>query len=528
MDRRARRLLIAVALCGVLCGLLPPVKHARVPGAAAAQFFPETGFSLTDAPFAAYFAARGGIATFGYPTSRPFTMRGWRYQFFQRHVMASLPGDNRVALLGLLDEGSAALTGLDGVTVPAYDPQLVAAAPDPTAPDYGLALLFFLWATVPNDWEGSPVGFLDAYLSPGQASGATDPAAQVLAAAEVLGLPTSAPTRDPHNALFVYQRFQRGVLHYDGSTGLTQPLLLADGLRAVLVRFGLLTYMGADSPGADAAGAARAQDADAQARELALAFQREDEPAAAPPASPGVAVAGIRQSGARAPEPSGTATARAVATARAARTPVIANTRMPAALGAPYLGSVEPAVASPGQDVLLFGSGFGDSPGYVLFPGKLASPIVWGDTSIGVTVPQGATSGDVRILRADGVYSNRVAFALPTTPTPSPTPPTASPTVPPAASSTRADPTQPPPTTPPTTPPPTATPTTPPAVPTKTPTSPAAAVPPTTTATATVTATRTATPTRTPSPTSTPTPTASAAASKTSTPTPAPSATVTR
>jgi hypothetical protein len=39
---------------------------------------------------------------------------------------------------------------------------------------------------------------------------------------------------DPNNANFVYQRFQRGIMHYDAGTGVTRGILLADYLKSVL------------------------------------------------------------------------------------------------------------------------------------------------------------------------------------------------------------------------------------------------------------------------------------------------------
>ena len=55
-----------------------------------------------------------------------------------------------------------------------------------------------------------------------------------LRAVELWGFPTSAPARDPRNRNFMYQRFQRGVLHHDRATGTTRGLLLADNLKALL------------------------------------------------------------------------------------------------------------------------------------------------------------------------------------------------------------------------------------------------------------------------------------------------------
>jgi len=52
----------------------------------------------------------------------------------------------------------------------------------------------------------------------------------------VWGAPISKVRRDPGNSNFVYQRFQRGAMHFDASTGRTQGLLLADYLKAILRR----------------------------------------------------------------------------------------------------------------------------------------------------------------------------------------------------------------------------------------------------------------------------------------------------
>jgi uncharacterized cupredoxin-like copper-binding protein len=47
-------------------------------------------------------------------------------------------------------------------------------------------------------------------------------------------MPTSKPMRDPANHNFIYQRFQRGVMHYDSTCHCTEGLLLADYLKAVM------------------------------------------------------------------------------------------------------------------------------------------------------------------------------------------------------------------------------------------------------------------------------------------------------
>ena len=50
----------------------------------------------------------------------------------------------------------------------------------------------------------------------------------------IWGAPISHPQADPNNGNFIYQRFQRGIMHFDKSCGCTQGLLLADYLKSLL------------------------------------------------------------------------------------------------------------------------------------------------------------------------------------------------------------------------------------------------------------------------------------------------------
>ena len=91
----------------------------------------------------------------------------------------------------------------------------------------------------PDDWEQQPVGFKRRFdstvtLATAFPEGRGNPSLLPGLNLELWGVPTSLPARDPANSDFVYQRFQRGVMHYDRATGATQGLLLAAYLRAVL------------------------------------------------------------------------------------------------------------------------------------------------------------------------------------------------------------------------------------------------------------------------------------------------------
>ncbi len=436
---RALRLLLAIvpvaallliASLGLAGSSAQPARVAHAQGRPSERFFPETGFQIGDDPFWQYFQARGAVATFGYPTSRPFLLLGTRVQFFQRHVMQLTP-DGRVGLLNLLDDGLLPYTNFGNATVPAFEPLLASAAPSPDTPDYGQAVAAFLATTVPNEWRGLPVGFLDAFLAPARAGGETDPNVQVLIGLELLGFPTSRPAADPANAAFIYQRFQRGVLHFDAGTGLTQPLLLADYLKGLI--------RGRDVPPALLAQAASSRFAaqyapgfpqwlarpfDLPGTDLTAAFEREDVPLVVPPSPTPVPPAPTF------PVPP-TLVPIPTVTPFPTAPPTLTPTPLPPEGAAtatpttnpqpPVLEGAEPGGAAIGQDIVLRGRNFGTQPGHVFFTGKLTTAQVWSDTNIIVTVPQGAVDGVIRVRRADGVFSNAIGFAPQVTPTPAPT-----------------------------------------------------------------------------------------------------------
>ena len=51
---------------------------------------------------------------------------------------------------------------------------------------------------------------------------------------EMWGIPTSAPMVDPNNHNFIYMRWQRGIMHFDGTCNCTRGILLADYLKSIL------------------------------------------------------------------------------------------------------------------------------------------------------------------------------------------------------------------------------------------------------------------------------------------------------
>ncbi len=206
------------------------------------RFFSQTGFRIDNDTFWNYFNARGGLATFGYPTSRTFQFLGFTTQFFQRRIMQLGP-DGNARLLNLFDQGLFPFTNINGSSFPAPDPAVIGAAPAPGSPGYSTAILSFIQQNAPNVFNGRPVNFYNTF------------AAQVpLAAAfpsggdttllpgfdlEMWGAVTSRPAVDPANSNFIYLRWQRGIMMFDGShtrvsVDVTEGVLLADYFKAII------------------------------------------------------------------------------------------------------------------------------------------------------------------------------------------------------------------------------------------------------------------------------------------------------
>jgi N-acetylmuramoyl-L-alanine amidase len=202
-----------------------------------ARMFLQTGYRIGDDKFWAYFKARGGIRTFGYPVSNPFTLQGFRVQIFQRAVLQMQPSGG-VGILNVLDD-VLPYTTINGSQFPAADPAVVGQQPKVGQADYHARALQFAKDTAPNEWQGQKVNFYQTFIGAVKAEDAF-PNGGVSAGLlqgfnlEVWGLPTSKPTADPTNANFVYQRFQRGIMHYDAACKCTQGLLLADYVKSLL------------------------------------------------------------------------------------------------------------------------------------------------------------------------------------------------------------------------------------------------------------------------------------------------------
>jgi hypothetical protein len=200
------------------------------------RYFSQTGFRVDNDAFWGYFNARGGVSTFGYPTSRTFDFLGFTTQFFQRRVMQMGPSGPR--LLNLFDQGLFPFTNINGSTFPAPDPSIQGAAPQPTSATYGTDIITFIQQNAPNSVNAKPTNFYNTFASQVPLAAAFPNGGDTTLLPgfdlEMWGSVTSRPSVDPANTNFIYLRFQRGIMMFDGSTNLTQGVLLADYFKAVI------------------------------------------------------------------------------------------------------------------------------------------------------------------------------------------------------------------------------------------------------------------------------------------------------
>jgi hypothetical protein len=213
-----------------------------------AHYFAETQFQVDHEPFWAYFTARGGVDTFGFPISRTFVFLGCTTQFFQRHLLQQC-SDGPVRTMNLLDPELMPYDRINGSTFPVHDPHVASEAPGPDTPNYGQAVLAHLRRVVPDTFDRRPVRFFDTFVKAAR-DRASDPDTAAMLDLEIWGFPTSQPALDPTNHNFSYQRFQRGIMHYDRTTGTTTGILVADWFKSIITAQGLppdLAQQAADS-----------------------------------------------------------------------------------------------------------------------------------------------------------------------------------------------------------------------------------------------------------------------------------------
>jgi N-acetylmuramoyl-L-alanine amidase len=229
-----RRWALAALVAIVVFSMLTPLPATGATG----RFYAQTGFSIDDPRFLDYFDHRGGVRAFGYPVSRTFQLLGLPAQVFQRTVMQRYP-DGHVQLMNLLDGAMFPYTQVNGATFPAIDSKLTATAPAVGSPGYSQAILKWIGSNTPDRWGGHQVAFYANFMSTVSAKDVfpNGKSNQNVTGfdLEIWGVPTSQPAIDPRNTKFVYQRFQRGILHYDQAAGTTQGILLADYFKGILM-----------------------------------------------------------------------------------------------------------------------------------------------------------------------------------------------------------------------------------------------------------------------------------------------------
>jgi aldose sugar dehydrogenase len=231
----------------------PPAGAAPAQQAADPRYFQETGFRIDNDAFFSYFQRRGGVETFGFPVSRSFQLEGFEVQIFQRRVMQQAP-DGAARLLNLLDPGLMPATSINFSQFPPPDQALVQSTPAVGQAGYADHIIQFVRANVPDQFEGMNAGFLQTFqgtvsLADAFPQGGGNEGLLLAMNLEMWGAPTSLPTFDPNNRNFVYQRFQRGIMHFDATTGATQGLLLGDWFKSVLTGNGLPADLESDMAG---------------------------------------------------------------------------------------------------------------------------------------------------------------------------------------------------------------------------------------------------------------------------------------
>jgi hypothetical protein len=164
---------------------------------------------------------------------------GFQTQFFQRQIV-QLDASGNARLMNLLDQGLFPYTAVNGSTFPASNPSVTGGAPVPTSPTYLADMMRYIQQNAPNTFNGQNVNFFNTFnstVSASQAFGSAGGDASLLPFfdLEVWGAVTSQPAVDPKNNNFIYLRFQRGIMMFDASSGLTQPVLLADYFKGILM-----------------------------------------------------------------------------------------------------------------------------------------------------------------------------------------------------------------------------------------------------------------------------------------------------
>ena len=200
-----------------------------------ARYFNETLFRIDDDAMWSFFQARGMVQTFGFPVSRTFNFLGCAVQVFQRQIAQRCSG-TQVQLMNVLDPEIFPYTRVNGSIFPPPDDALKNSTPKVSDPNYSTAILDFVRANAPDQFQSQPVNFGQTFFTSvsSQQANTSDPNILGLLDLEIWGAPISRPAPDPGNANFIYQRFQRGIMHFTAGQG-TRGILLADYVKQILI-----------------------------------------------------------------------------------------------------------------------------------------------------------------------------------------------------------------------------------------------------------------------------------------------------
>src|SRR6185369_6690498 len=154
----------------------------------------------------------------------------------------------------LLDPNVMPMTRANQSTFPPPDPALAAQAPPVTSPTYAQDVAAFIKRVAPDTWNGMPVGFNALFSTTVPVdvafTGETPNPDQVtLLNLEIWGLPTSNPAADPNNGGFVYQRWQRGIMHFRAEGPVTEGILVGDYFKSVITGKNLPSDLSEDMQG---------------------------------------------------------------------------------------------------------------------------------------------------------------------------------------------------------------------------------------------------------------------------------------
>jgi hypothetical protein len=203
-----------------------------------------TGFCIQNPAFYEYYMSRGQERTLGFPISNEFTLDGFQVQFFQRVVLQMNQGN--VARLNVLDPDIMPLTHANASVFPEPDATLAASAPQVGSPTYAQDVVKFVRDVAPNSFSGQPVRFFDTFTNTVPPQPGTPSDTMTLLNLEIWGLPTSQPAADPGNGGFVYQRYQRGIMHFRSECGCTEGILIGEYFKAVITGANLPADLDAD------------------------------------------------------------------------------------------------------------------------------------------------------------------------------------------------------------------------------------------------------------------------------------------